>query len=249
MNAQIVEKYLSGLIPYIAAAVLACCCNDTAIAQNLQAGAYFTTGHPRGEFNDNVDNIGLGGSGYVGYLFDNTPVMLGMDIGYMIYGRETRNEPFSLTIPDVYVDVTTSNNIFLWHAFLRLQAEQGKIQPYLDGLFGFKYLFTDTSVRSENNILQDIATSKNLGDFAMSYGVGGGLRFRVYEKRSDLESPGVLEALIDFKFSYLFGSEAEYLKKGAIFRDTSSGTVAYDVQQSKTDMLLLNFGVTIKFGY
>ena len=47
--------------------------------------------------------------------------MIGADLAFMIYGSETRQEPFSLTIPDVTVEVETSNNIVLLHALARLQ--------------------------------------------------------------------------------------------------------------------------------
>jgi len=123
--------------------------NNELSAQNFHAGLSFTTGFPQGEFSDNVDNVGLGGSGFIGYSFQDSPVMLGMDIGYMIYGSETRSEPFSWTIPDVSVDVSTRNNILLWHVFLRVQADRGKVRPYAEGLIGLKYLFTRTSIHSE----------------------------------------------------------------------------------------------------
>jgi len=216
-------------------------------AQNLQTGAHFIIGIPQNEFSDNVENIGIGGSGWAGYVFGGSPVMLGMELSYLIYGRETRYEPFSLTIPDVTVDVTNTNSIFMWHAFLRLQANREFFQPYADGLFGFKYLFTRTSIKSEHNQIEPIATSTNLDDFALSYGVGGGLRFNVYEnyERSPDDEAGITEVLIDLRCRYLFGAEAEYLKKGSIRR--VGGGVVYDVQNSRTDLLSIQIGVCLKF--
>ncbi len=217
-------------------------------AQNFQTGLSFTMGFPQDEFSNNVDNTGWGGSGYFGYKFNDSPVMLGMDLGYLIYGHETRREPFSTTIPDVTVEVKTSNNIFLWHAFLRIQGDRGVVQPYTDCLLGFKYLFTKTSIHSEGDIGDDgeIASTTNLDDFALSYGVAGGLKFKVYENQNPSETESdLLEALIDLQFSYLLGTEAEYLKEGSIQR--VGGNVVYDIQKSRTDMVLFKIGVTLKF--
>ena len=78
-------------------------------------------GFPTGEFGENIKNPGIGISGYVGYMIPRTPAVIGLDLGYLIYGHERRTEQFSLTIPDVLVGVVTENNIFSMNAFLRLQ--------------------------------------------------------------------------------------------------------------------------------
>lgn len=109
----------------------------TTQAQEFDGGINFMLGFPQGGFSQNVDNAGFGIGGYFGVLLPNSPVMLGGDLGFLIYGSESRKEPFSTTIPDVTVDVETSNNIVLGHLFIRIQAPAGAIRPYVDGLFGF----------------------------------------------------------------------------------------------------------------
>jgi hypothetical protein len=218
-------------------------------AQYLQAGANFMVGSPQGEFSDNVENTGFGVDGFGGVLIPNSPFMVGADFGFLIYGNETRKEPFSTTIQDVTVNVETSNNIVLGHLFLRLQAPVGAIRPYMDGLVGFNYLFTRTSIKNENGVGEEIASSTNFDDTAFSYGAGGGLQIRVYDGTVKRQKEGKKDALsgvfLDFKVRYLVGGEAEYLKEGSIARE--NGEITYSVDHSKTDLLTFHLGAILTF--
>ena len=218
-------------------------------AQEFDGGINFMLGFPQGGFSQNVDNTGFGIGGYFGVLIPNSPVMFGGDLGFLIYGNESRKEPFSTTIPDVTVDVETSNNIVLGHLFLRLQAPAGPIRPYMDGLFGFNYLFTQTRIENEQGINEEVASSTNIDDIALSYGIGGGLQIRVYDGTKKMnQSPGkrdIAGVFIDLRIRYMKGGEAEYLKEGSIRRE--NGKVAYDVEQSKTDLLTFQIGAVLTF--
>lgn len=44
---------------------------------------------------------------------------------------------------------------------------------------------------------------------------------------------------------YLFGNDAKYLKEGSV--RVNNGQVNYDVSRSKTDMVIYQLGVTVKF--
>ena len=68
-----------------------------------QAGLNFSLAFPQGEFGEQVDNIGFGLSGEFMFLSPkpHAPFGLGLNLGYYIYGMESRKEPWSLTIPDV----------------------------------------------------------------------------------------------------------------------------------------------------
>ena len=98
-------------------------------AQGFQAAVNFLLGQPKDEFKENVQDLGFGIGGMFAFRPGNSPIMLGIDGAYMIYGSETRQEPFSLTIPDVTVEVETRNNIFLGHALLRLQGKYCALVP------------------------------------------------------------------------------------------------------------------------
>ena len=152
----------------------------------FQASANFSLGFPQNEFRDNVDQIGYSGVGHFAYNFRNSPFLVGISLGILVYGSERREEPFGPTIPDVMVDVVTRNNIFLFHFLFRVQPPKGTLRPYLDGLIGFNYLFTDTSVRSQRfDEDNPIASTNMYNDIAFSYGAGGGMMIQVLSKKRD----------------------------------------------------------------
>jgi len=212
----------------------------------MQAGMGIAIGVPMNEFADQV-NTGGGFGGEFLYAPGNGYFGMGLGLDYLIYGSETREEPFSTTNPDVTVDVTTTNSILLGYLLLRVQAKEGPIQPYADGLFGFDYLFTETQINDDDwddwddhDGSDQIASSTNFDDTAMSYGFGGGCKFRVWESSTE-----ATEVFVDVQGRYLRGGEAEYLKKGSIHRENSK--LLFDVSKSKTDLLLFKVGASVEF--
>lgn len=209
--------------------------------------ANFSVGLPQGGFGDNVTRAGVGGTLMAGLRFEGTPALLGLDFGYMNYGIERRSEPFSMTIPDVTVDVRTTNDIILTHLLLRMQPEAGALRPHVDGLFGFKYLFTSTRIEERGSRGGDpIASSVNFDDFALSFGVGGGIDIRLAQPspRSDGQ-PSIGAVYLNLGARYLFGEEAEYLRRGSIERGDDG--LVFDVRRSRTDVLTFGLGVTLQF--
>ncbi|RPI25832.1 MAG: hypothetical protein EHM61_13340 [Acidobacteria bacterium] len=213
-----------------------------AAGQNFDLGADFIIGLPQNQFRDNINEEGYGASGHFGYFLGDSPIMIGVDAGFLNYGTMKRWEPFSDEIPEVTVRVQTTNNILLAHGFLRLQPQQGPVRPYVEGLLGFKYLFTRTSVVDEFYD-ETIASSTNFDDLAGSWGVGTGLDIRLWENR---RHRGVVDVSLTLGAKYLWGSEAEYLKKGSIRRDPDGG-VTYLVLQSRTTMLIPSIGARVRF--
>lgn len=217
------------------------------LGQEFMGSANFFVGLPQGPFKDNVENAGVGLTANIGYAPREVPFMVGLEFGFMNYGTDRRREPFSTTIPDVTVDVESSNNFALGHLLLRLQPNTGSIRPYLEGAAGFHYLFTSTSIKNIGGEGEEIASSTNLDDITFSLGGGGGVLIRVWQKDQDdddEENP-LSAAMIDLRLRYLSGGEAEYLKEGSIRRE--NGRVVYDVKRSKTDLLSVQIGVSVTF--
>lgn len=205
---------------------------------NAEGSLKFTFGLPQGEFADKLDANGFGGNidGAIG--FPGSSLLVGADLGFMIYGHERRNEPFSTTIPDITVDVVTDNSLATGHLFLRLKPNLPGIQPYADALIGFKYFFTETRIESEQFDQDEITRSTNFDDTVLSYGFGGGVKISLFTPTGDNGPGGVY---LDLGAKYLKGPEASYLQEGSIRRQ--NGQVTFDVDQSKTDILLIQFGI------
>lgn len=213
-----------------------------ALAQKLDIGGDFLMGLPQNAFRDNVREKGFGFSGHIGYFIGDSPIMVGADIGYLNYGTEKHWEPLSETIPEVSVEVRTTNNIFMLHGFARVQQQEGSVRPYVEGLYGFKYLFTRTSIK-DGWYNETIAAATNLSDLAGSWGVGTGVDIRLWEGQ---RRGGAYDISLNLSAKYLWGAKAEYLKKGSIISNPD-GSISYLVLRSTTDMLQPQIGVRIRF--
>ncbi len=221
--------------------------SQSAFSQGGQFGIAFSAGLPQSEFEETLNDEGFGVDGLLAFRLGESPFSLGAEFGYLIYGSESRNVPFSQTIPDVYVDVETSNNILQSFVFLRAQNDKGAIRPYLDGLLGFNYLFTRTSIQ-DNSFFEEeeIAATTNYDDFAFSYGGGGGIMIRLHDPDPDAEPYDKrAEIMLDLRLRYLYGGEAEYLRQGGIER--IDGEVFLDPVRSQTDLLTFNIGLAFVF--
>jgi hypothetical protein len=131
------------------------------------------------------------------------------------------------------------------HGFARLQPQKGVVRPYIEGLWGFKYLFTRTAI-SNSSDHATIASSTNYGDVAASWGSGAGIDLRIWKPRQKVSNNGNRSVTLNISARYLWGAEAEYLKKGSIQRN-GNGTVSYQVLRSPTDMLIPQIGLRIRF--
>lgn len=211
-------------------------------AQSISAN--FTLAFPQGEFKEKVENIGFGFNGDILFISPKpkSPFGIGLNLSYYIYGMETRREPLSTTIPDIFVRVDRTNNLSNFHLLFVLGLPTGRARPYIEGLFGASYIFTTTTVKSENTS-EEFASSTNLEDLAWSYGAGFGLSFLISGDPN--QNQNLL--FLDFKGRYLYGTEAEYLKPGSV--RLIDGKVYYDINKSRTDMISAHLGIKYYFSY
>jgi len=216
--------------------------NFSVAGQGVDVGLALGGGFPQGEFRENVESNGIGLDFTLAWRPVYSPVAFGLDLGFYNYGNADRKEIFNPNIPEVTIRVRTTNNILTGHFLLRLDPVQGMIQPYLDGLAGFNYLWTQSKVEDEDD-MEEIASSTNFEDSAFSYGLGGGIKFQVAELLTEMG--GISRWYIDFKVRYLLGGEAEYLKEGAL--RNSNGMLFYDTSNSRTDLFTASIGFVVGF--
>ena len=210
------------------------------------AGLNLIFAAPQNEFSENIKNYGYG-VGMEGVLFvgkGKVPFGVGLNIGFINYGNEDYRAPLSTTLPGVTVNLSRTNNIANFHLFFRLTTNAGDVRPYLDCLFGGSYLFTESKVTSEKDN-SEFASSKNISDYAWSYGFGGGFMIKIYEpgQSDDFQ---LAKLFLDLKARYLKGTEAEYLTEGSIIGHPD-GSVTLLTSKSKTDLLQIQVGVTAEF--
>jgi hypothetical protein len=209
-----------------------------------------TAGVPTGGFGT---NIGTGGGLhlFIGGYMDRAPVSIGLDVGFVTYGRTVDTVPLSGTIgPRAQVDVETSNSLVQPHLVVRLQPKTGRVRPFVDGLVGFKYLFTRTSVQDDAPFDDDgdtFVSTTNYDDFAFSAGAGAGVDVRVYTH--DDPAKEVRTVSLHLGVQYLWGQQATYLSEGNLVDQNGNGHLDGEelrVQESRTSLLQPQLGVTIQ---
>jgi hypothetical protein len=129
----------------------------------------------------------------------------------------------------------------------------GTVRPYLEAVWGTNYFFTETTINNRYSTDDEpIARDTNIDDWAMTWGGGAGVQIQLYETESQVFG-GVGEEMktvptklfLNIGTRYLYGNEATYLKEGSV--SVSNGRVTYDTSRSKTDMMIFQVGVTVKF--
>lgn len=218
-----------------------------------EATAALVISTPRGEFDDNTDT-GFGFTGtYLRSISPNRVVGIGLSGSFLGYGSTSRRVPLSNTIPDILVDVETSNNTAFVLGVLEVRVP-GRIQPYVQATGGGGFFYTTTSLEDTRND-QVILSDTNQSDGTWVWGGGGGLRFRVWEGRPEDQegaqradtSFARSRAYIDLGARYLKGSEVEYLKEGSLVTDDGEFDIDPRLARSEIEVVQYHIGVTVTF--
>ncbi|HVX90014.1 MAG TPA: hypothetical protein VG940_13850 [Gemmatimonadales bacterium] len=200
-----------------------------------RAGGHLEFVQPEGDFGRFVDN-GFGISGWVGIGLDRkSQVIVGIEGGFVNYGRRTSTVPLSPTIPGLYVDVTTQNNIATVGIPLRVELTRGMLRPYVMGSVGLAYFWTETSARGTSSA-GDFASSTNFSDITANWTGGGGLVLQVSHGRNPV--------FIDFGIRHVANGEVEYLNEDSI-RDGGGGTTIITPIRSEANFTLWQVGVAV----
>jgi hypothetical protein len=211
-------------------------------AQEMQGTVWLLGALPQGEFKEKVEKDGFGIGGSFAFRIPESPVYAGAELNYAVYGQARYDEYFPGTA--VRVNVQTDNSIMQGLLLLRLQAPPGPVRPYVDGLFGFHYLFTTTTIKNRSS-QEDIASDTNLDDTALAYGGGGGIMFRLWHPGPASDTPRLRSVMLDLRARYVAGAEAKYLKEGTIL--VVNNQLVYRLQRSRTDLVTVGAGVTFEF--
>jgi hypothetical protein len=220
-----------------------------------QVTAAFVATDPQGEFDLNTDT-GFGFTGGYLYGFGRQRVFaLGVTGIVQSYGRASRRAILSPTIPDIRVDVETTNNNAYLQGVAQLKAPIGPVQPYAVATGGLGWFFTTTSLQdrfTDTTVLSDT----NQSDGTWVLGGGGGLLIRVYqgEPRPDMDGQGrvlgqrdPVRAYLDLGARYLRGGEVEYLTEGTLVTDNGEVDLDERLVRSEIEAVQYQVGLTVEF--
>lgn len=243
-----------------------------AIFSHAQSSFNFSLGPgiPLNEYKTTLGDNGFGGQIGLNFALQGTPLSAGFQFGYLNTGMLTDQHDFTvdikagnLLIDQIYMlfESQISNNTVLGHVNLRLTSPTRIVKIYGEGLIGFRYLYTSTRIsditpddqRNENynyNTEQFLTSKKQLEDYALSYGAGGGLMFQLGRN-----------IWLDLGARYLLGSESEYYTKDDIQdwdieisvesepepgepQDFTGAEFSGVAKSSVIDMLFINIGIS-----
>jgi hypothetical protein len=207
----------------------------------IQFRLSFSPALPRGEFHDLMGWTVWGGALNFAIRPSRGPLLFGTRLGFGAYDTDRWDAWLGLTIPDVLVDVRTTNSVLTWDVFLRLQPERGFLRPYLELFAGLHFLSTDTRIGDGNwddNNSGDMNVN-NASDTAFAYGAGAGVMFPLIGfMHRDGRRVGSLE--LDLGVRFARGGRADYLVETGL-------TGIYDTLRSRTDLLTLSAGLMLSF--
>lgn len=200
-------------------------------------GGSLVYGKPSGSFADYVDQ-GFGFDGFVRLKLDRRGVFsLGLEGGWLQYGREKMRVPLSSTIGRVQVDVVTSNNIMFLGLGPQVMSPTGAVRPYLSGSVGFSYLFTESSVDGDDRDYYygsdgSFAKSTNYSDAVFATTGGAGI-YIPFGSRAN--------AGLDIGMRYHNSGRGKYLKEGSIVDRPGTTPLIFPIE-SRTDLFTWRIG-------
>lgn len=211
-------------------------------AQSFNFDIGFAAGSPQGSFQQALDRNSYGFDMAATYQLPGLPIHVGGGLIYQNFGWAERSEYFSPDIQEVLVRVRTTNNMVTPHFLMRFEPGYGAVRPFVEGIVGINYLYTESSVL-DDWAEDEIASSINYDYTTTNYGIGGGVKFRLYEGYD--EDGDFFGVSLIVKAKHMLGGEASYLKEGGLIRNRRG--IEYDITRSRTDLTTFNVGVVFSF--
>ena len=223
--------------------VLAMSCSISAQRDIGTFGLNFQVGLPQGAFQEAYDEVGFGGSMDL-YFKINPSFPLYAGVNFSMMGFEQLRRDFDVLLPGGFYGeyrLRAASNLFSGYAGLRIMPSTGWIQPYAEGLIGFKNFYISKRLEHYDNFddewqEQDRDTD---GDWTLGYGGSAGLLFFF----------GNSGIALDIKCSYLAGGEVSFFKlKEDIDEDQFEDDPfsAFDPLKATTNMLIPQIGVVFR---
>jgi hypothetical protein len=216
---------------------------DLADAQH-RAGAALAITEPRGEFDANTDT-GYGFAMWYRYAFGpGDALAIGADGSVNGYGSARRRAPLSTTIPEITVDIETSNSTAFLQGSFEVLSPRGRFRPY--GLLsGGAGLFFTTSSLEDPETDEVILSDTNHSDWTWIWSVGGGVRYLVHERPREGREPA--RFFVDLGATRLMGGDVEYLREGSLVTEDGDFDLDRRLTHSDIEIIFWRVGVAVQF--
>ena len=210
-----------------------------------RVNAAFEVSSPEGDFDQNTDTgYGFG----LGYRYGFGPqgmLGIGANASFQNYGSTRRRAPLSPTIPEIEVEINTSNNIFYLEGALEVALPGARIQPYALGTYGAGFFYTTSSLKDPLTD-ETVLTDTNQSDWTWVSSLGGGVRFLVRESQP-VEGGPPSRLMVDVGASRLTGGDVEYLREGTLVTDQGEFDIDSRLARSEIELVRYRIGITYEF--
>ena len=198
-------------------------------------GINLMAGDPVGEFDEFV-GAGFGADFWGRLPMDPRGVLsLRADLGFLIYGYESKRVCFDGVGCRVQARLQTTNNIFFGGIGPELALPLPRARPYVHAFWGFSYFNTSSSLEDlwggESHF-----NTENYGDGTFAWGLGGGLELNLSRGRVPID--------LNVGFRYHENGRVRYLTEGDIV-DNPDGSVTLYPVSSEANLLAYHLGVSI----
>ncbi len=212
---------------------------DPVVTIEFDVRAAFTTG----EFKEFYPKRGMGGFG-VDVLFpitEENPIDIGAGLGYYFMSQSERTlQLYTPGIGDYDVESRVSGGMFEFHLISRaypLKATNFPIQPYIEGLAGFRVFGAnqrlETYIYSTDEYLPVEKDYNYNGSW--SYGYGGGVKIRM--GREEL-------IFLNLKVNKIFGTATKNMDPESVVL-YDDGSYSFEEFKSRTDVVRFSLGIHI----
>lgn len=201
----------------------------------LLGGLHLVGAVPVGEFADHIDGGGGVGFDIAWPVQANGWFALRGDVGWVVYGSETRRIDFPGSGGLVRLDLTTTNSILYVSAGPQLMVPTGPVRPYVNATGGFSYFSTTSSLKGDNNS-ESFADDTNHDDITMAWTAGGGVLIPVSSGRTPIS--------INLGAQYHANGNVEYVTEDGIREGTGDRYIIEPVR-SDANFVSIRLGVTI----
>ncbi len=199
-------------------------------------GIALIAAEPVGELGAYFDQ-GFGGQLSVGIPVDDYGLFrIVADLGFLIYGHERQSYCMSLPVGcRIGLDLTTTNNIAFGGIGPELALPPGVVEPYVRGMMGFSYWFTNSSLSGYDDD-HDFGNTTHLSDLVAAWRAAAGIRVRVSNGRNPVS--------IDFGVERHENGIADFLTEGDIV-DHADGSISIFPHRSEANLLTYHVGISI----
>lgn len=205
------------------------------LAGKFHAGMAFDVAQPTGDFGSKVDN----GAGLSMWLrWDFTPYFgIGLDGGWINYGRETIDVCGLNTTCRVNIYTTTSNNILFIGLGPEFALDMGSVRPHLGLKTGFRLFQTGTNIDGAHSHHDDhghvgSGDETHLAKAGFQLRIDGGVDFKLFRW-----------LWLNTGLTRHINGEETYLIKGGI-QDLEGGGLALDKQRGEVNLWTFSVGLS-----